>query len=557
MTSLWIVLCYCSIVLFPSSSSFELDECDPANINGEFLTHMKHECLVKKLFDPSRYSPLVRPVENINETLHVEFSVQLSQIVSLDEKNQVMKTNVWLQLYWNDYQLVWKDDRTFNDVTVLRINPEHVWRPDVVLFNNADGKYEVSYMSNVLVYKEGTMSWIPPAIYKSSCSIDVQYFPFDQQVCEMKFGSWTFLDNQLNFTFYKNVSHLDVSDYLVNGAWDIVEGNAEITKVLSGNNGRSKAMVIFKLILRRKTLFYTVNLIIPCVLISFVTLSVFILPADAGEKITLAISILLALVVFLLLISKILPPSLTIPLISQYLLFTFIMNILAILSTVIVLNRNFQTPRTHRMPMWVRIVFLNYLPRIMLMTRPSHDKRWLDNKKEKKERERGNIYKMNQRTKPQNPDLTNRLDPHRHDTGMAHTDSSVGLETFAEAHRPNCKLIPPPTTGELSQPPSQSMTETTFMENTIRPVSHQIFKAAESVQFIHKHFMKDDDYRTVIDDWRYVARVIDRLLLIIFFIVTTAGTFGILLKAPHILEKLNQDDILAKMNENWDKVKKA
>ena len=48
----------------------------------------------------------------------------------------------------------------------------------VVLFNNADGKYEASFKSNVVVYHNGDMNWVPPAIYKSSCYIDVKFFPF-------------------------------------------------------------------------------------------------------------------------------------------------------------------------------------------------------------------------------------------------------------------------------------------------------------------------------------------------------------------------------------------
>lgn len=61
----------------------------------------------------------------------------------------------------------------------------------------------------------------------------------------------------------------------------------------------------------------------------------------------------------------------------------------------------------------------------------------------------------------------------------------------------------------------------------------------------------------MIEDWRYVARVIDKLLLVIFLIVTTAGTMGIFLKAPHIFEAVNQDEILSVMNENWRKVKSS
>ena len=37
--------------------------------------------------------------------------------------------------------------------------------------------------------------------------------------------------------------------------------------------------------MRRKTLFYTVNLIIPCMGISFLTILVFYLPSDSGEKV--------------------------------------------------------------------------------------------------------------------------------------------------------------------------------------------------------------------------------------------------------------------------------
>lgn len=74
-----------------------------------------------------------------------------------------------------------------------------------------------------------------------------------------------------------------------------------------------------------------------------------------GEKVTLGISILLSLVVFLLLVSKILPPtSLVLPLIAKYLLFTFIMNCISILVTVIIINCNFRSPRTHTMPNWTR-----------------------------------------------------------------------------------------------------------------------------------------------------------------------------------------------------------
>ena len=51
--------------------------------------------------------------------------------------------------------------------------------------------------------------------------------------------------------------------------------------------GKLLTDITFFMTLRRKTLFYTVNLIIPCVGISFLTVLVFYLPSDSGEKVRL------------------------------------------------------------------------------------------------------------------------------------------------------------------------------------------------------------------------------------------------------------------------------
>ena len=45
--------------------------------------------------------------------------------------------------------------------------------------------------------------------------------------------------------------------------------------------------ITFNITMRRKTLFYTVNLIIPCMGISFLTVLTFYLPSDSGEKVSI------------------------------------------------------------------------------------------------------------------------------------------------------------------------------------------------------------------------------------------------------------------------------
>ncbi|KHJ86310.1 Neurotransmitter-gated ion-channel transmembrane region [Oesophagostomum dentatum] len=132
-----------------------------------------------------------------------------------------------------------------------------------------------------------------------------------------------------------------------------------------------RSKISYQIRIRRKTLFYTVILIMPTVLMAFLSMMVFYLPCEASEKITLAISILLALVVFLLLVSKILPPtSSTIPLMAKYLLMTFVMNMITIMVTVVIINVYFRGPATHTMPNWVRTLFLKHLPMLLIMRRP-------------------------------------------------------------------------------------------------------------------------------------------------------------------------------------------
>jgi len=73
------------------------------------------------------------------------------------------------------------------------------YKPNVVIFNHGDVLWipPAIYKPNVVIFNHGDVLWIPPAIYKSSCTIDVTYFPFDQQECKMKFGSWTFNGDQV------------------------------------------------------------------------------------------------------------------------------------------------------------------------------------------------------------------------------------------------------------------------------------------------------------------------------------------------------------------------
>ena len=79
----------------------------------------------------------------------------------------------------------------------------------------------------VVVNSNGNVMWIPPAIYMSSCAIDISNFPFDIQNCYMKFGSWTYDGFNLDVNFYESKEEIDISDYIDSNEWNLVGHPAE------------------------------------------------------------------------------------------------------------------------------------------------------------------------------------------------------------------------------------------------------------------------------------------------------------------------------------------
>uniref|UniRef100_A0A8C2FB21 Cholinergic receptor, nicotinic, alpha 4a n=1 Tax=Cyprinus carpio TaxID=7962 RepID=A0A8C2FB21_CYPCA len=314
------------------------------------------------------YSKLARPVQNITDVVLVRFGLSIAQLTDVDEKNQMMTTNVWVKQEWHDYRLRWRPG-DYENITSMRIPAQFIWKPDIVLYNNADGDFTVTHLTKAHLFHDGRVTWIPPAIYKSSCSIDVTFFPFDQQNCTMKFGSWTYDREKIDLI--RTADSADRTDYWESGEWTISSAVATYNLKQYECCSEVYADITYSFIIRRLPLFYTINLIVPCLLISCLTVLVFYLPSDCGEKVTMCISVLLSLTVFLLLITEIIPStSLVIPLIGEYLLFTMIFVTLSIIITVFVLNVHHRSPETHSMPEWVRTFFLDIMQRFLFIQKP-------------------------------------------------------------------------------------------------------------------------------------------------------------------------------------------
>ncbi|XP_059006154.1 acetylcholine receptor subunit epsilon isoform X3 [Mustela lutreola] len=238
-----------------------------------------------------------------------------------------------------------------------------------------DGQFGVAYDANVLIYEGGYVSWLPPAIYRSTCAVEVTYFPFDWQNCSLVFRSQTYNAEEVDFVFAvddegETISKIDIDTeaYTENGEWAIDFCPGLIRRLDGASPGGPGVVdVIYTLIIRRKPLFYVINIIVPCVLISGLVLLAYFLPAQAGgQKCTVSINVLLAQTVFLFLIAQKIPEtSLSVPMLGRYLIFVMVVATVIVMNCVIVLNVSLRTPTTHTMSPRLRHVLLELLPRLL------------------------------------------------------------------------------------------------------------------------------------------------------------------------------------------------
>ena len=84
---------------------------------------------------------------------------------------------------------------------------------------------------------------------------------------------------------------MDLQEYYISTEWDVMSVPAIRNEKYYPCCEEPYIDITFTVGLRRKSLFYTVNVILPCVGISFLSVLVFYLPSDSGEKVTEIVNI--------------------------------------------------------------------------------------------------------------------------------------------------------------------------------------------------------------------------------------------------------------------------
>ncbi|KAL4235799.1 Neurotransmitter-gated ion-channel transmembrane region [Mactra antiquata] len=244
------------------------------------------------------------PRSNAISPRDVELRFSLNSFAEFDAVAGALELMGSLSMNWTD-EVATLQPVTF-DPTIkeeILVDYRKLWTPVIVLVNSADSvkrigdeNYKVRFNTNT-----GAVTWAPRVIIRAACTPDVTFFPFDKQTCVLTFTPWFTDSTQIRLTIRHDT--WDTEEYSGNGVWKLDTTSAATR--LSGNNYYADFTITFV----RQPIYFTINIVLPVLLLSLLTGFVFLLPSASGERVGFAITCFLSFVVLLQTMMKFLPEA--------------------------------------------------------------------------------------------------------------------------------------------------------------------------------------------------------------------------------------------------------
>ena len=273
--------------------------------------------------------------------------------------------------------------------------------------------------------------------------------------------------------------------YAQSSEWDLQEVHKTRNVVLYTCCPEPYVDITFNIILLRKPLYFVFNVIAPCLVLVTTVLFGFFLPPESGERISLTITILLAVAVFLQLISDALPRnSNSIPMLAVFYMAIMAESAFSLITTCIVLVFHYRSSEKGAPPMskWVRRFFLGTCARLLGIQGYYDEFEGLGEAD-------GNKMKSEETMTFQN--------------GFYQRDDEVSTIVRAAA-------------SDKDQPSS--------FGGALDLIFHE-------VKIITKNMLGQNEKLELQEDWRMLARVLDRLFFWLFLVTCISSALGILIPA--------------------------
>jgi hypothetical protein len=282
----------------------------------------------------SNYDP--NSIPNINNSVvNLKLTMALRSINKIDQLDGTISMNIWLRHAWNDPYLKW-DINNWNNISTITLytdtENDRIWTPDIYLYNTAENPNENLKFSRAIVYNNGDIIWSRPGIITSTCRFDLTDFPYDQQVCSLKYGSWAYDGNRLSL----ETDVIDISNFQDHGGWTLIDQKSEENINFYECCPEPYYDITFTITLRRIPDYYSLNIIIPTFATASLLIISLIVPWDSGERISFVTTVMLSIIVFLLILSENIPKSDKQPLLSRMIVGLIFYSLVVIFVTILI-----------------------------------------------------------------------------------------------------------------------------------------------------------------------------------------------------------------------------
>ncbi|XP_071397842.1 5-hydroxytryptamine receptor 3A-like, partial [Centroberyx affinis] len=216
----------------------------------------------------------------------------------------------------------------------------------------------------VYVTHNGLVRNYKPIQVVTACTLNIYNFPFDVQNCSLTFQSWLHTINDINITLMRSPEELreDKSLFMNQGEWELLHVLSKY-KSFSLDNDDYYAEMKFHVVIRRRPLFYTVNLLMPSIFLMVMDVVGFYLPPDSGERVSFKITLLLGYSVFLIIVSDTLPATaIGTPLIGVYFVVCMALLVISLTETVLIVRLVHKQDMQPPVPQWVKHLVLERAP---------------------------------------------------------------------------------------------------------------------------------------------------------------------------------------------------
>ncbi|KAL3967957.1 NLR family CARD domain-containing protein 3 [Sarotherodon galilaeus] len=336
------------IIMGGHVSSVELPDADQQITNGTIIGDNEAEaekvCNFQDIAqhlnlnkDNFKYT-MSRPILNNSHHTEVWLEVKLYAILDMREIDQTLITYIWVYLKWRNEYIEWKPDE-FCGIKYITIPTSYLWMPDIAIEEMTE-KDKASPSPYLSIFSDGMVEFRNDQVVLSTCKMHVYKFPFDIQSCNLSFKSIMHEDKEIYLQSSRNDTMLtEWSRKVMHTQYEWLFINISVTSEIVNHFGFDQNAVIYTITMKRRSVLYLANFILPVLFFLLLDLSSFLISDTGGEKLGFKVTVLLAVTVMQLLLNEILPSSSdSIPLIAVYCIGVFALMLLSLLETILVMH---------------------------------------------------------------------------------------------------------------------------------------------------------------------------------------------------------------------------